>query len=241
MQVDNPCNYNRRQVLQATAGIGALGGLVSGTTLAASAKTEKIVTHKRGDEPLITKEVSRQWKAQLENARKAKARIEDQYMADGAVQTIALTGIDERIGERQKFGVKVELDPEKPAPAFPDSPEGVSLQTTEYEERKPMACHGNSDYDSLPGGVILNGASSGSPYFYDYDNDGGLESMHLTAGHIFGDNCNDLENNSVSQKADTWGSVEIHDPTNDYALCTPNCPLVHHRFSRPPAAGPHPS
>jgi len=138
------------------------------------------------------------------------------------VKTLSLTSIDEQIHGRRKFAVKIEIDPGASGVSVPSQIGNVPVVVEDYKQRKPMRlCHGDDTYDILPGGVTLNGGTSGSSYFLDYDDDGSVEQLHLTAGHLFGDNCSNQEGSTVDQNSNSWGTVEIHDKSNDTALCAP--------------------
>lgn len=216
--------YSRRTVLRTVGGSSAFIGIGLVGSASASDGQEKIVTHKRGDTPVKTKDVPKEWKSHVDTASKAKSELAQNYGNRNDVKTFSLRRADERYGGKHGFTIHVRVTSNQAKDELPDSARGVPTSFSEYIPPKPDgSCYNTGDWDSCPGGVTFNGGgTSGSQFYHDYDGDGNREAHILTAAHLFGDECSDQVGDTATQTNDDWGTVKAHSGPLDAVLCHPN-------------------
>lgn len=218
--------YRRRTVLRTVGGSSAIIGLSNllGTAGAQSGRT-LIVTHKRGDKPIKTKSVPKEWKNHADNASQAKSEFVRRYSNRDDVKTVSLMASQERYGGKRGFNIHARVTTDEAKQELPDSVRGVPTAFSNFVPiEEDGACYNTGDWDDCPGGVTFDGnGTSGSQYYYDTDGDGFGEPHILTAAHLFGDPCDHiLVGKTADQTDDEWGTVEAQSGSLDAVVCSPN-------------------
>jgi len=213
---------SRRKVLKATPTAGALVGLAGAGNVVSAKETVKIVTHRRGNKPVKTKQVPEQWLSHLNTARQVKEHLANRYGHRRDVKVFALTSDEQTYGNKRGFAVSVEVMSEEAKSDLPKKINDIPIKFENYEVRKYMSCYNTGDFDNVPGGVIFGGGgTSGSQYYIDTDGDGTYEEHHITAAHVIGDPCFDQTGTTVTQDGDDWGEAVLQSGSLDTIACEP--------------------
>lgn len=201
----------RRSVMKTVGASVSLAGI---TGVAQSAGSEvEIVTHKKGNKPIVKKKVPEAWLDHTKKARVTKRSIESSYRQRGDVKSFALSSYDETYGGKRGFQIIVKVTSDQAKRVIPDRKNGIQIKTISYENPNPtgLACHGGSKYDYLPGGVAIENETqtTGSMFHADLNGDGSVSKHLLTCAHGFGDECgDDLTGSVVQHQGDDWGGSE---------------------------------
>ena len=214
---------NRRKFVK-TMGISASAALCGFTGIGSGVSDEvEIVTHKKGDKPVITKTVPAAWWNHTQEAKKVKSIVRSNYLNKSYVKSTGLSSHDKYYGGKRGFQIKVEVTSNEAKENIPDQQNGIPINTEVSEESTLTAsCHGGLNFDTLPGGVVVDEkATTGSQFYVDLDGDGYYTESLLTCLHTFGDKCNSHIGTVVEQYEDEWGKVESQSSSNDIALSQP--------------------
>lgn len=220
----------RRQVLGTVGGTGLLGVTGVGGSIASDDKVE-IVTHRSANGPEKTKKVPRSWAQNYNNTLRAKRNLEQRFRDRDGYSGAAITASDQFFGGKRGFGVDLFISSSATLRGnVPDTSNGIPVHVSDPIKPKLAgcftqdACHNESVFDSTPGGVTFDGATSSSIFYIDKSGDGYYtDSMMLTAAHIIDPSHCDTEtfdySSTITQHCETWGEPYWASPRRDVVLC----------------------
>ncbi|WP_129113145.1 hypothetical protein [Halegenticoccus tardaugens] len=216
------------------AGIASIGTFVA---VGRGEDEVEIVTETRGETPVVTKSVPRDWYEHERRVAEALTRVNERFLPSEAILGSAIVGSDETVEGKGVTQVEVAVaEGEASAVSIPASIEDVAIRTVSRRSNGVRltesggGCHNNDDYDRVRGGVLVYGdgdddgavdqrGTSGCPVRKD-----GTEYL-LTANHLFltGEPCEGNWDEGLYQygDGDYFGEVHRYDQAEDWAIVAP--------------------
>ena len=224
---DNPYSTTRRSFVAGT-GLGMLN-FPDLQVRSSRTSTKRMPQYRSDGEVIQWKEVPKAWYSHLEDARRAKAKFNDQYLnQDDILETGLIRSEESTYGGKNGFKIEPVIRPNSGI-NIPKSIRGIKIEVNIKEP--PLAtpniddCVNVGNFDPYPGGVnTFDVSHSDFPCTTGYPVSKTYDYVHLAAAaHCFG-NCYITDGDDVYQEDDYFGTIydDSSDAQADIAVVEPD-------------------
>lgn len=156
---------NRRAFLS-SVGVAGSSVLLTGHSRAGAGEKVELVVTKRGEKPVRTKRVSRDWWNQFNNARDKAQSLANTFLDDDRVADVRLETTNSWIGDHKQGKVAVLTQPNAEWPTLPNVLPDVPTEVREHNPKgKPLdGCNLGVD-DPTSGGWQINDEDGGGSWW----------------------------------------------------------------------------
>lgn len=228
MGSDDQSKFNRRTALQ-SIGVGAIG-LTPLPAIKKGDDTVEITVVARGDEPLITKRVSREWYEHEKHVEAVAADAKAELLDVPGIRSVGIGAGLTSAGGRPGGHLRVYVDEAADGVSVPKTYQSIPVERIERGENYTYSsCDCNdTEYDYIPGGVKIasNHGIGSSAWKVKFGSDG-AEDYLLTCAHLFP--CSPSSDEPVGQGPNNnyFGYLDIsasspphYDEVEDWAVIT---------------------
>ena len=231
---DNPYSATRRSFVAGTGLVASTGlGILNFSDLqvrSSRTPTKRMPQYRSDGEVSQWKEVPKAWYSHLENARRAKAKFNDQFLNQyGILETGLIRSEESTYGGKNGFKIEPVISPNSKV-NIPESIRGIQIEVNIKEP--PLVtpdihgCVNVGNFDPCPGGVnTFDTSYSDLPCTTGYPVSDTYGVIHLvTAAHCFGYNCSITDGDDVYQEDDNFGTIrgDASDSQADVAVVIPD-------------------
>lgn len=207
----------RRRVLQ---GAGAsLCGFTAGC-VSTSTSDVRIPVLRSRDSTVLSRNVPGEWYSHAQDVRRTRRSLEEFLSGDEGVAGVKVVRSADRYGGLPGLDLTIELYQEDTS--LPEEVEGFSIRTELALDRGLSACYNSSDFDPIPGGVVIEpveGDHFGTACCRVFDGD---DPRLLTAAHLWNVCGRNPTGEPLYQNSRRIGEVSAFHRGSDVAVVEPD-------------------
>lgn len=209
--------FRRRRVLQGAGAI--LCGFTAGC-LSGSERDVQIPVLRSGDSTVLSRKVPGEWYSHARDIRLTRRTLERFLSDDEGVAGVKVVRSADRYSGLPGLDLTVELY--RDSTYIPDEVGGFPIKTELAPERGLSTCFNSSDFDPVPGGVMIEpvaGDHFGTACCRVFD---GGERRLLTAAHLWNTQGKNIEGEPLYQNGRRIGEVDSFHRGYDVAVVEPD-------------------
>lgn len=217
---DHQATPTRRQLLKTTPAFVSIP--VLSTPIRAGEETVRVPKARSAEGVELWREVPKTWFDHVQREKKVIRSFQSQLSDREGVGGISSVRSFERFGGQRGLQIKIEIDESKFTGTIPERYDDIPVTVKDIPEQEPLGCYNDQNFDSMPGGVFIDGEPLGqrfgtSGYTVTYNG----STYMITASHIFG-GCGYSDSINIGEPAYQYsrefGDVLGYDENEDWAF-----------------------